>query len=134
MKLMRKLTYHSAMHSYVIHAQHIAGKNNGIANSFSLSDEKVLGSSTTSKQQTNAMPASYRGNDGLTSRLDNLWYAALNKSTRVTYMSAFKCFQRFLILNGLNGDNNKCTLYRRETIVILRCVMSKNTEPEISDD
>ena len=35
MKLMRKLTYHSAMHSYVIHAQHIAGKNNGIADSLS---------------------------------------------------------------------------------------------------
>jgi hypothetical protein len=35
MKLMRKLTYHSAMHSYVIHAQYIAGKNNGIADSLS---------------------------------------------------------------------------------------------------
>ena len=35
MKLMRKLTFHSPMHSYVIHAQHIAGKNNGIADSLS---------------------------------------------------------------------------------------------------
>ena len=57
------------------------------------------------------MPASYRANDGLTSRLDNIWDAALNKSTRVTYMSAFKCFQRFLILNGVNSDNNNGVPY-----------------------
>ena len=57
------------------------------------------------------MPASYRANDGLTSRLDNLWDAALNKNTRVTYMSAFKCFQRFLILNGVNSDNNNGVPY-----------------------
>ena len=57
------------------------------------------------------MPASYRANDGLTSQLDNLWDAALNKSTRVTYMSAFKCFQRFLILNGVYGDSNNSVPY-----------------------
>lgn len=60
------------------------------------------------------MPTSYRANDGLTSQLDNLWDAALNKSTRVTYMSAFKCFQRFLILNGVHdvyGDSNNSVPY-----------------------
>ena len=41
MKLMRKLTY-SAMHSYVIHAQHIADKNDGIAASFSRCQIKKL--------------------------------------------------------------------------------------------
>ncbi|KAJ8321347.1 hypothetical protein KUTeg_001108 [Tegillarca granosa] len=34
MKLMRKLTFH-ATHHFVIHAGHIAGVNNSIANSFS---------------------------------------------------------------------------------------------------
>lgn len=35
MKLMRKLTYHSALNNFVVHAQHIPGINNCIADSIS---------------------------------------------------------------------------------------------------
>lgn len=35
MKLMRKLTFHAATHHFIIHAQHIPGINNNIADSLS---------------------------------------------------------------------------------------------------
>ena len=35
MKLMRRLTYHAALNNFVVHAQHIPGKNNGLADSIS---------------------------------------------------------------------------------------------------
>ena len=35
MKLMRKLTFHSALHSYVIHAKHIEGVQNNLADAIS---------------------------------------------------------------------------------------------------
>lgn len=35
MKLMRKLTYHSAINSFIIHAKHILGRQNCIADAIS---------------------------------------------------------------------------------------------------
>ena len=43
----------------------------------------------------------------MTAHLEKLWDASISKSTRLTYQSAFKCFQKFLLLSKLNipGQN-----------------------------
>ncbi|CAG2224015.1 unnamed protein product [Mytilus edulis] len=87
MKLMRKLTYHSAINNFVVHAKHIP-------------DDEVQSLGTTCKRDTNSLSASLRADDGLNLKIDELWDASLSESTRLTYKSAFKCFRTFLVMNG----------------------------------
>ena len=52
------------------------------------------------------MPYSSNFNDGLTAHLEKLWDASISKSTKLTYQSAFKCFQKFLMLSRLNTQGS----------------------------
>ena len=101
MKLMRKLTWCSATFNFTIHAQHVPGSLNSVADAISrFQMDRFRRLASLSRPQAN-LPPSNTGTSDVLGQIDDLWRFAISPGTTRAYKTALNTFLKFLTMNNV---------------------------------
>ena len=99
---MRMLTWLSAQYNFIVHAEHVPGKLNDMADALSrFQMKKFRPPSPKCRVNTHALPPNTGINEVLKDNTEDLWKFALSLATLRTYKVAFNLYVKFLVLCNL---------------------------------
>ena len=119
MKLLRRLTWCAAKHNFTVHAQHLPGKLNSVADALSRFQMDIFRNLAPQADfETNTMLTTNRISDDLKEAEEDLWNYALSPGTlSKLYKTAFNQYLQFVALCNLTDIHNSLPVVSEEIMV-----------------